>query len=178
MSEFQASKFKVTPNHSFFFDANIWIILYFSSLTTKKAAQDKFSNLFKNILNNECNIYLSSLVLSEVINTVFRIDFKTMCQKRKNNIKDFKRDYKKSSRYKEQANFIKNQIEKKILPYSKFIDDNISNMGLSNILCSLKNHDFNDAYYIEMMKNHNKLKKSYFVSQDKDFKKSGIKLIY
>ena len=142
------------PGESFLFDTNIWIYLYSPVTSYHYALTDKFSSFMWKCIENRCNIYITSLILSEFYNTVLRIEFKN------NTNKHFKNSFRNNQHLTEDISFI---MEKCILEKAVKLDDSFSNIDLTGIK---PEYDFNDYYLAKLCEKYN-IK---IVTNDTDFK--------
>lgn len=163
-----SSLYKISDNEKVFVDTNILIYLFspdFVSSNEKDIAQ--YSKILEILLQKNAQIFISSVVVSEFINRILRIDY----EKNKDVYPDFKRDYRKSQKYKETLNLILKEL-RKILRLSHKINDSFSTFDLLSWYQrdNNQNLDFNDlqiAFIIEQ----NNLK---LLSNDSDFENFGI----
>ena len=162
--------YKISKNEKVFIDTNILIYLFspdFVSSNDKYVEQ--YSKILEILLENKAQIYISSIVVSEFINRVLRIDY----EKNKELYPDFKKDYRKSNEYKDTLKLILKQL-KKIFKISRKIDDDFMQFDILEWYKKDLNQDldFNDlhiAFIVE--KNNFKL-----LSNDRDFENFGIDL--
>jgi hypothetical protein len=150
----------------FFFDANIWIFLYQPLGNYKTSRASDYSNVFNEILKNNCEIYISSLILSEFFNRILRYEFNVL--KSSDPTLDFKKDFKSTPQYQTIINNIINITKNQILNIAKCIDDKFNEIDINELLNSMDQLDFNDKYYIEICLNNNYI----LVTDDADFKNS------
>ncbi len=150
----------------FFFDANIWVFLYQPLGDSQTQKTSVYSAILKEILNKNCDIYISSLILSEFFNVILRHEFNIL--KSTNPTLDFKRDFRPSPQYISIINNIINITKNQIFNIAKRIDDKFSEIEIEDLFYSLEKSDFNDKYYIEMC-----LKNNYIlITDDADFNNS------
>jgi hypothetical protein len=185
--------FSVEDYPYYYCDANVWIAALkhycFGSTDSYELPYQKFiadivnlnetkdPNLIKNI-KNKPKIILSSLVLSEIINSFMRnVAMKTYFggndeYKRHN----YKKEYRDnpSSDYKRQLTNLCTDIAS-FEDYTKLENDDFMNLNPCNWLMqlSLIDADFNDFYYFQYLKGKN----IPFVTSDKDFKFQNIPII-
>ncbi len=155
-------------NDKFIFDTNIWISIFEPMGNSNKVEQEEYSSFFNKTLSSKSNIYISSLIISEFVNTVLRMDFNFWKEETGNKNLEFKKDYRKTDRCKEKSTAIANNLTKGILSKCICVNDNLKKIGIKAILNNLENSDFNDLYILELAKT-----KGYkIVTNDKDFYKS------
>lgn len=162
--------YDIKEKEEVFIDTNVLIYLFSPDFVSTNQKQiDEYSQILDILLQKEANIYISSVVMSEFINRILRIDY----EKNKNQYPDFKKDYRNSQDYKSSLNLILKQL-KKILKISTQIDDNFSQFEIlewykKDINMDL---DFNDLIISFIIENYNfKL-----LTNDKDFEKFGINI--
>lgn len=107
-----SSLYEVSPEDKVFVDANVLIFLFSPDFVFSEDYQvDKYSKIYQLLLENECKLFVNSLVISEYINKCLRIDFKRNVQT-KDNTKLFKDDYRNSQRYKDTLSIILKELKK------------------------------------------------------------------
>ena len=163
-----SSLYNISKNEKVFIDTNILIYLFSPDFVSSNEKYiEQYSKILEILLQNNAQLYISSVVVSEFINRILRIDY----EKNKDFYPDFKQDYRKSQKYKETLNLILKEL-KKILKISHKINDTFGDFDLLSWYQrdNNQNLDFNDlqiAFIIE--KNHLKL-----LSNDSDFENFGI----
>ena len=163
-----SSLYNIAKNEKVFIDTNILIYLFSPDFVSSNEQHiEQYSKILEILLQNSAELYISSIVVSEFINRILRIDY----EKNKELYPDFKQDYRKSQKYKETLNLILKEL-KKILKISYKINDTFSDFDLLSWYQrdDNQNLDFNDlqiAFIIE--KNNLKL-----LSNDSDFENFGI----
>jgi predicted nucleic acid-binding protein len=173
MATINIETYKIGYTDQFFFDTNVWLLLFGNLANFKPKDQKEYSKLFKESLQREIPIYISSMILSEFANVLLRIDFKQWKTKNKfTENKDFKKDFGITSEYKNSVQNIK-QLLKSILdlPNIYLISDYFNGINKENILKNFDLVDFNDAYITELVRNNYKV-----VTNDKDFQKLDSKI--
>lgn len=171
-------------NPNYFCDANVWIaILKYFGLGGVTPDEVPYQDFFEAIINlNENNdpeavkhikykpkIFLTSMLLSEIINTYMRkvamrsffgggVTYKSL---------DYKKDYRENptSDYKKQIGTFTSDLAS-FQDYVILINDDFSNIDPFSFLPSLSSQstDFNDLYYYHLLKG----KGVPFVTNDKD----------
>jgi len=161
----------------YFFDTNIWLYFYcpvISISSYKKTIISKYDGFLKKAINNDTTIYVSSLVISEIINVWLKLDFKILQRKRaiKNN---YKEHYRGSTHYHSAVKDIKAVFNNQLLKISTPLDDRATEISLSDVLSGLDKIDFNDCYYHHLAKLDNLL----IVTNDADFAEldTGISIL-
>ncbi len=161
----------------YFFDANIWLYFYcpvISISSYKKTIISKYDGFLKKAINSDMTIYVSSLIVSEVINAWLRLDFNIL--RRKKTINDnYKKHYRGSSHYLSTAKDIQAVFNNQLLKISTPLDDRFTEISLPDVLSELDKTDFNDCYYHHLAKLDNLL----IVTDDADFAEldTGISIL-
>lgn len=146
--------YKPALGESFLFDTNIWIYLYSPVSNCHYALSDAYNRFMWKCLAQECNIYITSLILSEFYNTLLRREFKNQ------HCKNYKESFRATQEITEEAmNIIENSIMCKVHK----LDDSFVDIDLNDIK---PEYDFNDYYLVKLcQKNNIKI-----VTNDSDFK--------
>jgi predicted nucleic acid-binding protein len=134
----------------FMLDANIWLYLYCPLGNYNQTAIQDYDGFLKRAISVKAAIWVSSLILSEVINRWLRLDsaiFKKLHKKRN---MDFKRDYRRTANCRGVSQNIADVIEGKMFQIAGRIDDNFSGIDASAILKNMAGSDFNDLYYSKL----------------------------
>lgn len=172
MATINIENYKIGYTDQFFFDTNVWLLLFGNLANYKPKDQREYSKLFKESLQRDIPIFISSMVLSEFANVLLRIDFKQWKTKF-SEPKDFKKDFGLTPEYKNSVQNTKGLLKSILeLPNIHLISDSFNGINKENILSDFDIVDFNDAYIIELARSNNyKL-----VSNDKDFQKLDSKI--
>ena len=165
MAILDVSNYEPEEHDKFIFDTNIWISIFEPLGNRNQIAQDKYSSFFDKILLSKSKIYISSLIISEFVNSVLRIDFNFWKRDKNNPNLDFKRNYRNKDKCKEKSKEIAKTLTRQILSNCICVNDNLKKIGINGILDNLENSDFNDLYIAELAKN----KKYKIVTDDRDF---------
>lgn len=165
MAKINPSNYKIKYSDTFFFDTNIWILLFGTIANTQKKEQKLYSNLFEEILIKEKSIYITTLVISEFTNVLLRKDYKEWIHQNSPVNYDYKKDFVGTDYYKNSITTIKILINKIInLPNIIKVSDSLNSLDFESILNSFEKIDFNDSVFIELCKKNNYI----IVSNDKD----------
>lgn len=167
MATIKLETYKIGYNDQFFFDTNVWLLLFGNLANYKPKDQKEYSNFFKETLQRNIPIFVSSMVLSEFANVLLRLDFKQW----KNNVtehKDFKRDFGITADYQNSVQNAKDLLKSILeLPNVHLISDFFNGINMTNVLTNFSVVDFNDSYIKELaLTNNYKI-----VTNDKDFQK-------
>lgn len=155
----------------FFFDNNIWMLLFCPLGRYNLNRQRGYSAFLKDVETANSTIVVNSLVLSEFANRYLRIDFEQWKNDENNFEAKYKEDFVGCDRYTETAEEIKSQINKILNVCDKF-NDEFNSIDIDSILDKLQNIDFNDSYYIELAQKKNWK----IVTDDGDFQKIDVSI--
>lgn len=151
---------------SFFFDTNVWLLLFGDIASFEKTEQAKYSKTLESILDRDSIIFLTSNVISEFSNVLLRKEYNSWRSIAENVGKDFKRDFVGSHVYLQQVEVISSLVTTIIkLPCVQRIPDDFNAVELNRILHRFKSIDFNDAYIAEICQS----KSLILVTNDRDF---------
>lgn len=160
-----SSMYKIVKDDKVFIDTNILIFLFSPDFVSSREYQvDKYSNIYAKLIENQCKLYINSHVVSEFINKCLRIDFNKNFQNEERT-KEFKKDYRGSSQYKETLSTILHELNKFMSLNVSQIDDDFSNFDINREYIENDNSDFNDLIIARNVINNN-LK---LLSDDADF---------
>lgn len=167
------SDFKFTFASEFFFDTNIWLLLYGKIADYQKNDQKEYSRLFGEILSRKSSIYINSMIISEFANVILRLEFSVWKTRNKLIDPDYKKDFVGTDEYKNTVAHITAIINKILqLPNIIRIPDDFNSLNMGEILENFKQVDFNDAYIYSITKSKNLI----LVTNDGDFKKINTKI--
>lgn len=138
----------------FFFDNNIWMLLFCPLGNYRKESQKAYSSFLRSIQASRSTIFINSLVLSEFANASLRIDFDQWKGLEGNDKAKFKSDYVGSERYKDTVSTIVSSILN-IMKIAEKSHDEFNSLNLDKILGGYKQRDFNDNYYLELAASKN-----------------------
>jgi len=160
--------YKIGFSDQFFFDTNIWILLFGTIANYEKRDQQAYSKFFEELMTRDKGIHITSMVISEFSNVLLRKSFKQWSSISQNVGKDFKKDYVGTSDYKSNVETILILI-KKILSLPNVIKapDNLNAVDIGNIEQNFQIADFNDSYFLELARLNNYK----IVTNDRDFQK-------
>ena len=158
------NEYKVNSGDRFFFDNNIWMFLFASIANVSRTKQQIYSRFFADICTAKATIFISSLILSEYMNSCLRINHKLWEKNENRDGTNYKKDYRITSDFKTALEAIKAEINI-IMSLCRKTPDYFDKIEIIDIYQNADTCDFNDAYYIELCKKGNyKL-----VTDDKDF---------
>ncbi|MCK5202189.1 MAG: hypothetical protein KAR21_27740 [Spirochaetales bacterium] len=159
-----------------FFDANIWIFIYCEIANSKKIKIDKYSRVFKSLIKAGNPIVIDLAIISEFVNRYLRIAYSNHLRKNKLKSKafDYKRHYRITDDFNEAWENVCNIVNHRILPYAEISNFEYNQKSLGALLDSTKlDTDFNDNHIMNLCRRN----KMYLLTDDGDFKKSGINVI-
>lgn len=146
--------YEVKSGESYFFDNNVWMLLFSPIANSRARSQRLYSNLLRDIQSRDGMIFISSLLLSEYINSNLRLSFDVWKYNTGNVNADYKKDYRHSSEYLEDVAAVAVQV-KDILKIATRMPDDFNAINIDYILRDMSNSDFNDEYYIRLCKRGN-----------------------
>jgi hypothetical protein len=182
-------KFTVMDREMYFLDSNAWILYLMAEQYGDEILKNDWNlhyvefvraivhiNSFKKGFVFKPKIVVTSLLLSELINTYLRLllkehieNLQTEEEKRSYTFKKF-RD---TLTYKEQHRNLVTSFQE-MSDFLYFIDDEFNALNPLELLNNLTDkYDFNDFYYFNLLKNKNIT----VVTDDSDFKFEGIEIV-
>ena len=155
-----------------FVDTNIWMYLFGNIGKTNNRLVKKYSYLFNNLRKSKAIFHTDVSVISEFVNRYLRIAYYIYC--RNNGDCDFKKDYRKTSDYKNAWDSVCHIVNHQILSIAKPIDAHYDSLEMKTILKKGNfDRDFNDNHIVFLCKK----KKLVLFTHDGDFKSAGINII-
>jgi hypothetical protein len=138
------------------FDCNILMYLFYTYGGYSSKLVNTYQSLFKNAVSKNCGMYIPSMEISEFINTYVRAEYKRYLRSNQLSMAkfDFKHDYRMTDDYCDTINEIKNIINRQILSLFYKLDDEFSQIDITNIYYAPKQFDFNDRYYFKLAEKH------------------------
>ncbi len=166
MAKIDVKSYKIAYTDSFFFDTNVWLLLFGTIADFQKNFQKQYSNFLSLLIEKDKTIHITTLVISEITNVLLRIDYRQWKDNNKFYDKDFKRDFVGTEDYKRSVKSISIIINKILsLPNVLRISDDFHVMDVTSILKDLEKIDFNDSVYTAICY----AKKCKMVTNDSDF---------
>ena len=158
------NKHTVSPMNSYLFDTNVWLYIYGPMAGSEKRKQKLYAKLLRDIVDKKACLYITSMVLSEYINRVLRIEFDQWKENTGNHNADYKKDFRSTSEYTDSLASVKAQV-KEILSFSQKRPDDFNSVNIESIIDSMSNSaDYNDIYLVRCCE----VGKMCFVSDDND----------
>jgi len=160
--------FKVKHSDLFFFDTNIWILIFAPIANYQKRDQKAYSDLLNQLISRNSMICINSIVISEFANVLLRIDYRNWVSVTKPVSSDYKRDFVGSESYKYSVESVKMLIEKILkIPIIEKVSDGFNHISIDGVYKNFGEADFNDAYIAESAR----INKYIIVTNDADFTK-------
>ena len=173
MATINPQELKIGFSDQFFFDTNIWLLLFGTVADFESKNQRTYSKLLEELISKDKPIFVSSIIISEFANVLLRRDFNQWVSTNKLVNQDFKKHFVGTNTYKDSVVSITSSINKILkLPNIIKVSDSFHSLKTENILESFKVVDFNDSYINELAI-ENKYK---VVTNDKDFQKLDSKI--
>jgi predicted nucleic acid-binding protein len=170
MATIKVEDLNIGFSDQFFFDTNIWLLLFGTVANFQKKDQKVYSKLLEDLITKDKPIFISSTVVSEFANVLLRRDFDQWVSIGKFVNVKFKTDFVGTKTYQDSVDTITKAINKILkLPNIQPVPDSFHCINLQNILSNFKIVDFNDSYIFELSKSNNYK----IVTNDKDFQKLG-----
>lgn len=170
--------FTPMENDLFILDCNVLMYVFYTYGGYKNKLMKPYKTFFNKIAVKSQSILITSVLLSEFINTYIRNEYKRYL--RENNLKeyqfDFKKDYKPTNEYKDTVKEISDVVINQLLPLPSVVlcDDDITKVNISDMFLNENTFDFNDRYYGELAR----YKDCYIVTNDADLMSvNNIKII-
>lgn len=159
--------FKVTSGDRFFFDNNIWMLIFSASVSGSRLREQRaYSNFFGKIQTVRATIFINALVASEYVNANLKLGFNAW-KKLPENIgkNNYKRDFRPTEAFRVCQKVTYAELDQ-ILKISDRKPDDFNAIEPSKILnaTTIKMDDFNDAYLVAYCNLNNLI----LVTDDKD----------
>lgn len=175
----------------YFFDANVWIAALRSSTTSPDRSKQVYIDFFEAVvqmsgcndkraikrMKNQPKIIVTSLLISEIVNTFMRKVAMQIYFGQDTPKKDFKKDYR-IAQYAHYNTYLQSLVSDfaAFKEYIKLYDDNLNGIGIFDILNSLNdNVDYNDSYFYYHLNDFPE--KVSIVTDDSDFNFQDIPII-
>ena len=170
MSVANLKNYNPTKGKIFLFDANIWIALCwpdYQHFSTNHS--DLISTFLDKCIKMKCKILLPSIVVSEIINRIFRNEHKLYSQNNHPlNYKDFRKTTAATDVIKDiRTVFLSQLIRLEERGVIEKIEDSFFEFSISTALEQLNQIDFNDLLILEICKKQD----IYLVTNDSDLLK-------
>jgi len=147
-----------------FIDANVIIYLFWP--TGQRNFEENYARVFRNLLRQGNKLYLDFFIISEVINTVLRIEYQKLNPEHK-----FK-EFRNSQDGKNVVSDIYLIIQNDILSKFNIIGKSFNRSNIEGILI-VDQLDFVDKATVSICSENNLI----LLTNDKDFKNSGLNIL-
>lgn len=161
--------YKPRDAENYLFDANIWLSICYPMGDHDKQKAAIYSAFLKDTIDSGAKLIICSMVLSEVVNRWFHIEFNILRETQPSVYSEYKRDFRGKEIYKRIANEIKSGVANQILKVVAPIDDGFSKINIKGVLSNIAETDFNDLCHAEIANRENLV----FVTNDGDFVSIG-----
>lgn len=187
MATIKLNEFEIGFADQFFFDTNIWILLFGTVKESQANDKNQYAILFEKIIAQNSPIYITSMITYEFASILLKRDFKQW--KSNNNLinKKFRKNFVGSKEYENSVATITASINKIYqLPNLVILEDVFNPIDKDAILNNFKIVDFNNSYYGDLIVRSKYglitsaiLNKFKIVTNSKDFQKfdSNIDII-
>lgn len=155
-------------SRTIFFDANVIIDLFWS-MTPNNRFSDTDSLIFDKIITNKIITATNSIVVSEIINRMIRLE---MSKEPNYDNKQYK-TFRKTEKGKEIVDNIHHYVKENILPHFDILDKAFSNTQIQDLLQDKTLDDFNDKLIYSCCKDKNMV----LFTNDADFAAANIDIL-
>ena len=167
MATTKLSDYKIGFTDQFFFDTNVWLLLFGTFAGFQDKDQGEYSKFLEELITKDTPIFISSMILSEFSNVILRRNFNQWVSS--NNLvgQNFKTNFVPTAEYRSSVESISIAINKILkLPNITKTGDNFNAVDFNYILENFKLVDFNDSYIagLALLNNYK------IVTNDGDFK--------
>jgi predicted nucleic acid-binding protein len=157
------SNYSIKSDDNFFFDANIWILLFCPIASSRRKKQEIYAEFLEYIRSRKRPVHINALVLSEFINAWMHMSHKVWAKSQILGNTDYKRNFVGSEEYLEVVKIIQRTVDT-VLSFCERNNDDFNSIEVPSIVHGLKNRDFNDNYYLQLANR----KRMHIVSDDAD----------
>lgn len=166
MATINPKYYEIKFEDKFFFDTNIWLMLYSNIANFQENDLKLYSTFLESLITRDKPIFITSMVISEFANAILKFDFNQSKIQLNFTNKNFKKDYVGSENYKNSVSKIASYINSILkLPNLLILGDEFNAINKDEILQKFNHVDFNDAYYTVLAKKNNYI----IVTNDRDF---------
>lgn len=170
MNKYDLNNIQSIGDRKVFFDANILLYLYWS---TNLSWQERYSQVYSKLIDQNNPFVLHYVVISEFINRAIKIEYSNYL--RENNItsKDFSyKSYRDSEAGKEVQNDVYTLVKSILLEQFEIVNKNLNQIEIEAML-EVDNLDFSDKLINQVCKDNNYV----LLTNDRDFKDTGIDIL-
>lgn len=162
----------INSRDNIFIDTNVLIfILYPTNLPNKHF---QYIGIISTLQQQQCQMFINSLVVSEFINVILRLDFNILRQQNSQVYRNFKRDYRNTQNYSDTLQFAITELDKFCKMYNVVhINDDFDKVNITSLYANGYEFDFNDLIIAESVRSNGfKL-----LTDDRDFQNLNVALI-
>lgn len=154
-----------------FFDANVLMFIF--GVTGREREQREYASALSSLLEKQTELCVNFVVISEVINSMHRIEYSNYCFNKGKDITRFHyKKYRDSREGKKSLKEIFVTIEDQILKNFTVIENNITKADIISFL-KVDRLDFNDKAILQCCKESDCI----LITNDKDFRSADIDII-
>ncbi|MFX1667853.1 PIN domain-containing protein [Riemerella anatipestifer] len=166
MAKIDIKNYKIRYSDQFFFDTNVWLLIFGTIANFQKSDQSAYSKFLSDLITRDKPIFITSMVISEFANVLLRHSFRQWQDSNKLVNKKFKTDFVGTTEYNDSVLTIKSSIHS-ILSIKNVIkvSDNFNGVNMSDIINNFGTIDYNDSYIFHLSKQNNYK----IVTNDSDF---------
>lgn len=168
---YRIDRYQFSSADSLLFDANVWLFIYSPQYRPTDQRAMLYSAAYKRILEVGCRIFLDALVLSEFVNVLARLAFRSLPPEHKP--QDYK-VFRRSPAFKPVAKSIANAC-RRIVRASTRIESGFASIDVDALLARYEGGkaDFNDHILAELCRHHSLT----LVTDDGDFRAGGLRIV-
>lgn len=159
-SKIKATQYSPQKDDVLIMDTNILIKILYP--VNYKSNFKAYEDIYTKALQNNSKMLISSIQISEFINTCIRLQFNLY---RAGKEMDFKQEYRNTEDYRQNMDAILEIVQHDILNNFSLVNDDFSSMEQKNLFLYGFSYDFNDAFLAELARLNNAL----LITDDADF---------
>lgn len=154
-----------------FLDANVWLFIYGTQYRASDQRAGVYSAAFKRMLECRCRIFIDAIILSEFVNVLSRLAYKSLPDSKRP--QDFK-TFRRSSAFKTVANSISDAC-RRIVKSCTRVESGFTSVDIDALLVGFEGGkaDFNDQILTQLCIRQGLT----LVTDDGDFRGSELKII-
>lgn len=166
------SRATINNKDNIFIDANVLIFILYPTNRPYKYSQ--YINIISTLQQQQCQMFINSLVVSEFINVILRLDFNILRQQNSQAYRNFKRDYRNTQNYIDTLRFAITELDKFCKMYNvAHTNDDFDKVNITSLYANGYEFDFNDLIIAESVRSNGfKL-----LTDDRDFQNLNVALI-
>jgi|GEM_PF-827030 len=168
---FRLEKINEIPLRTLFFDTNVLMYIFFPELSVFPWSRG-YSSFLKQVMTRQFKLALDITVLSEIINTIMRIDYSQFKESGSAPDNFSFKNYRASSQGKQNLSHIHSVILRQILPFFEVLDIQFSKSDIHKLLVT-DSIDFNDKIIASLCRKHDCI----LVTNDRDFNSVDIDIV-